>query len=225
MDLYLQPSYFMNFQHPAVQTFIQESTDPDSSIHQQMIDLYYAVRDGFRYDPYDINLSHTTMQASHIVQRSPRKGYCIEKSNLFAACCRAIGFPTRLGFANVRNHIGTEKLEEKMGTDELVFHGYTEVFVNGNWIKATPVFNRELCQKLGVEPLEFDGQSDSIFQEFDQKGGQFMEYLVYHGTFHDVPHDKFLLEMVRTYPKLFPGVNPQKDILPQIQKLKEHVSF
>ena len=54
-------------------------------------------------------------------------------------------------------------------------------------MKATPAFDRELCGRIGIPPLEFDGLSDSLFQACDPEGRQRMEYLNHRGTFADVP--------------------------------------
>lgn len=199
--LYLAPAFFINSGHPDIIDFAKKKTAGTTDLTKQAVLLYYAVRDGWRYNPYQINLKHEAMMASNFLQRD--SGYCVEKACLYAALTRAIGIPSRLGFANVKNHIGTEKLEEYIKTDVLVFHGYTELFLNGKWVKATSAFNKELCDKLGVPPLEFDGKEDSVFQEYDRKGGDFMEYLHDYGVFHDVPHDMFVLELQRYYPHLF----------------------
>ena len=70
-------------------------------------------------------------------------------------------------------------------------------------VKATPVFNKELCEKLGVQPLEFDGENDSIFQTSDKKGNPFMEYTHNYGTFSDVPLGRFKEALQTNYPHLF----------------------
>ena len=198
---YLLPAEFINSDSEDVKLFtkkhIGNSTDPI----EQATKLYYAVRDGFNYNPYDLDLSKGAMKASALLQRN--YGYCVEKACLLAACARVVGIPSRLGFARVRNHIATEKLEERLRTNVLVFHGFTELFLNGKWIKATPAFNKSLCVKLGVESLEFDGKEDSIFQSYNKKGSQFMEYLHDYGTFDDVPYDLFISELKSHYPHLF----------------------
>ena len=182
---YLSAGKYVNSDHPEVEEFAFEQTKREISAKGKVIALYYAVRDGFWYDPYRLDFSHEAMRASHLLGRD--HGYCVEKSSLFAASCRVLGIPSRLGFSRVRNHVGTEKLEEMLKTDVLVFHGYSEILLEGNWIKVTPVFNKELCEKLNVEPLEFDGESDAIFQSYDRKGGKFMEYLHDYGSFPDIP--------------------------------------
>jgi hypothetical protein len=85
----------------------------------------------------------------------------------------------------------------------LVFHACADIYLNGNWVKATPAFNVELCEHLGVQPMEFDGIHDSIFQQYDKKGEVFMEYLHDYGTFHDVPHDMFVMLLHKNYPHFF----------------------
>ena len=163
--------------------------------------LYYAVRDGFRYNPWEVSLQPGDFSASAMLSRDrERGGHCIDKANLLAACARVLGIPSRLHFANVRNHIGTEEFERKLGTDLLVFHGYVELHLNGGWVAATPAFNKELCTYLGVAPLEFDGQQDSIFQQYDAKGGSFMEYVHDYGHFAEIPFDLMIGEWRRFYP-------------------------
>ena len=77
-----------------------------------------------------------------------------------------------------------------------------DVFLNGKWVKATPAFNKELCKLVGVEPLEFDGSNDSIFQEYNSEGSDFMEYLEDYGSFEDVPLEFIEQNMKDNYPKL-----------------------
>jgi transglutaminase-like putative cysteine protease len=159
--------------------------------------LFLAVRDGFPYDPYKLDLRREALRASEIVQR-PR-AYCVEKAVLLAAALRALEIPSRLFFGNVRNHIGTGRLEAYLGTDVLAFHGCAEVYLQGRWLKITPAFNKELCQRLGVAPLEFHGDNEAVFQEFGGQGQRFMEYLQEHGSFADLPYELYLTELARHY--------------------------
>lgn len=200
-NAYLHSAFYIDSDAPSVQAFAQSHSDPQQSATANAIQLYHAVRDSFRYDPYHLDLRPDAMKASHLLTRD--SGYCGEKACLLAAAARAIGIPARLGFAIVRNHIGTERLEAYLKTDKLVFHGFTELFLDGQWVKATPAFNKELCEKLGVQPLEFDGKADSIFQEYDRQGGRFMEYLHDYGTFADLPRDMFISEIRKHYPHFF----------------------
>ena len=100
--------------------------------------------------------------------------------------------PARLGYADVRNHLTSKRLYDMMGTDLFVFHGYTDLWIDGQWLKATPAFNRSLCEKAGIRPLEFDGSADSVFHEFDVSGHRHMEYVHERGVYADLPREELL---------------------------------
>ncbi|MBV9393144.1 MAG: transglutaminase family protein [Methylobacteriaceae bacterium] len=196
--LYLDPADYVDSDHADVQryaTSILAAEDEPRAIARA---LYRAVRDDIRYDPYVDYHDPETFRASSVL--AARRGYCVGKASLYAALCRIAGIPARLGFADVKNHLATPKLIETMGTDLFAWHGYSEVYLHGEWLKATPTFNASLCEKLGVEPLDFDGRSDALLHPFDAGGRTFMAYVETHGTFHDVPVKFLVREMARLYP-------------------------
>jgi transglutaminase-like putative cysteine protease len=198
----LQATRFIDSDNPHIIEFAQQTTAHCSSDSEKAVALYYAVRDQIRYDPKNIDLNPDHIKASITLLRG--SGYCIEKSLVLAAAARALNIPARLGFANVRNHLATDKFIAALRTDVFVYHGYVSLFTAGKWTKATPAFNLSLCEKFGVAPLEYDAQSDSIFQEYDAKGERkYMEYLQYHGEFDDFPFDNFVQELRIHYPHFF----------------------
>lgn len=89
-----------------------------------------------------------------------------------------------------------------MGSDVFVWHGYTEVLVDGNPRKASPAFNDELCARFGVPPLEFDGSGDALLHAFDGSGRRHMEYLTDHGTFREVPLQQIVGALTSAYPSM-----------------------
>jgi len=117
------------------------------------------------------------------------RGYCVSKASLLCALGRACEVPSRVGFADVRNHLATRQLIEFMGSDLFVYHGFTEFYLGGKWVKATPAFNVELCKRHNVAPLEFNGREDSIFHTYNLKKKKFMEYVEDHGFYADIPVD------------------------------------
>ena len=202
MRRFLEPDSFVDSDHAAVIAYAREHTSPDASPLESAVRLYYAIRDGFRYNPWGVASAPEAFRASSILLRNRRRGgHCIDKAVVLAACARVVGVPSRLHFANVRNHIGTEELERKLGTDLLVFHGYVELHLEGRWVAATPAFNKELCDHLNVPPLEFDGRTDSIFQQYDREGGEFMEYVHDYGAYATIPYDLMCAEWDRYYPR------------------------
>jgi transglutaminase-like putative cysteine protease len=136
----------------------------------------------------------TTLASGH--------GYCVNKAGLMAAVCRAVGIPARVGYADVRNHMTTKRLSDLMGSDTFYYHGYTEVWLDGRWIKATPAFNKELTERFGLKPLDWDAASDSIYHPFDLGGRRHMEYLAYRGVFADIPFDEIRSAFRHYYPRM-----------------------
>jgi transglutaminase-like putative cysteine protease len=186
--------------HPAVIDWVRHVVGDTTGAQEQAVRLYYAVRDGFRYDPYRIDLSTRGMSASHVIECG--YGWCIPKAVLLAAACRVVGIAARVGLADVRNHLSTARLREKMGTDVFYRHGYTAIHLNGQWLKATPAFNIELCRKLRLQPREFDGTTDSIYHPFDLDGQRHMEYLALLGEHDDLPLDDLRTVFATHYPQL-----------------------
>lgn len=184
-------------QHPAVQAFAHAHATGNKP-SAQAVALYYAVRDGFRYDPYCVDLSAQGMRASTVLAQGV--GWCVTKAALLTAACRSVGIPARMGFADVRNHLSTQRMREMMRTDEFVWHGYSEIWLDGAWRKATPAFNIELCNRFGLLPLEFNGIDDSIYHPFDSKGQRHMEYLRDHGSFDDIPLERLRADFAKYYP-------------------------
>jgi transglutaminase-like putative cysteine protease len=184
-------------QHPEVVAFVARHGVGDTP-RDKAVSLYYAVRDSFRYDPYRTDLRPQGMRASQVIVNG--YGWCVPKAALLAAVCRAAGIPARLGFADVRNHLSTERMRQTMTTDEFIWHGYTDIWLDGAWRKATPAFNVQLCERFGLLPLEFDGVNDSIYHPFDKSGNRHMEYLRQRGAFVEMP----LAQIMETFRKVYP---------------------
>lgn len=194
----LAPGAVVDSDHPAVTEFAA-AHDPGGDARTRAIALYYAVRDGFRYDPYRIDLSTEGMKASTVLANG--YGWCVPKAALLAAACRAVGLPARVGFADVRNHLSTARMREAIGSDLYIWHGYTDIGVDGRWYKATPAFNIELCDRFGLLPLDFDGHTDSIYHPYDRSGQRHMEYVHHRGSFADVPLARIRADFEQAYPR------------------------
>ncbi len=207
-DLFLCSTPTIDCDSEAVKEFVAENSSANSGDLDRVISLYYAVRDQIRYDPYTISRDLSDYSASHTLKTG--RGWCVPKAILYAACCRAIGIPARLGYADIRNHLSTENLRRLMRTDVFYWHGYTSVYLHRTWVKATPAFNIELCEKFRLQPLEFNGLEDSIYHPFDLDGQKHMEYLNDHGEFADLPLAKIMSDFARFYPN-FSGLPEQGD--------------
>jgi transglutaminase-like putative cysteine protease len=200
LEAYLGAEEFINSDDRGVQAFAEKSTAGASNPLSRAVKLYYAVRDEIFYDPYYSGEDRAYFRASDCLR--VKRGFCIPKAALLAASARFVGIPARVGFADVRNHLATKRLLELVGSDLFIWHSYTELYLEGRWVKATPAFNLSLCQRFGVHPLEFDGHHDSLFHEFDQGGRRHMEYVRDRGTYPDVPYDEIIADFKKYYPRL-----------------------
>ena len=201
MQASLSPARFIDSDHPLVIDFAERWRGASRDPREQAVNLYRAVRDEIRYNPYVFSADHDTLKASHALAAG--ESYCVPKALLLAACARHCGIPARIGLADVRNHLSTPRLIEMLRSEVFAMHGYTELFLEGRWVKATPAFNLALCRMFKVAPLEFDGRTDSVFHPFNAKGERYMEYLVDHGQFDDLPVELFFAHLRQCYPHLF----------------------
>ncbi|CAH0353227.1 transglutaminase family protein [Aquabacterium sp. CECT 9606] len=195
----LAPTPLIDSDHPDVLAFAERHAK-GANDRERAIALYYAVRDGFKYDPYRIDLSSDGMRASRVIKLGV--GWCVTKATLLAAASRAARIPARLGYSDVRNHLSTERMRQTMKTDLFVWHGYAEIWLEGAWVKTTPAFNIELCERFGLLPLDWDGHADSLYHPFDREGNRHMEYVRQHGSFDDVPLAEISAAITSTYPDL-----------------------
>jgi transglutaminase-like putative cysteine protease len=200
MNEYLAPGRYIDSSHPAVQEFSKQNLKGETE-RERAVSLYYAVRDKIRYNPFLDFSDKEVFRASAVLEAG--QGFCVGKASLLAACARAAGIEARVGFADVKNHLTTPRLVETMGSDLFVYHGYTELRIDGKWVKATPAFNLALCTRFRVKPLEFDGREDSIFHPFDQDERRHMEYLRDRGVYADVPVVEIQQAFREAYPKFY----------------------
>ncbi len=200
LELYLRPTSYIDSDAANVAAFAARVVGDLRDPIARATALYRVVRDDIVYTPYCDFRSRETYRASACLARG--SGFCVAKSALLAASARAAGIPARVGFADVRNHLASPRLRRVMGTDVFYYHGYAELHLDGAWVKATPVFDRRLCDRFQVPPLEFDGRHDSLFQPYDPSGRRHMEYVRDRGPSADVPAEAIIATFERYYPDM-----------------------
>jgi transglutaminase-like putative cysteine protease len=196
-SIYLAPTEIIDSNHPRIKEYAKERVGGSNDPVELAVELYLAVRDEIRYDPYSPFHLPEHYRASSILERG--RSFCVPKVSLLCALARACDIPSRVGFATVKNHLATKQLIEFLGSNVFVYHGFVELHLEGKWVKTTPAFNRELCEKHRVEPLEFNGREDSLFHPFNQENKKYMEYVEYHGTYSDIPVDTIVTAWKKTY--------------------------
>jgi transglutaminase-like putative cysteine protease len=197
---HLEATAFIDAGDPVMRAFAQRAVDGAGDGRERTRRLFAAVRDEIRYDPYSISADPSGYIASNVIERGV--AYCIPKAVTLTAAARSLGIPARLGFSDVRNHLQSERLAALMGTDLFVFHGYSELYLDGAWRKATPAFNAELCARFGVPPIEFDGSEDALLHAFSGDGSRHMEYVSDRGSYSDLPLDAIIETLTSSYPDL-----------------------
>ena len=195
--VYLQPTAMIDSDHPSIVTYAEQTVVGSTYPIEQAVKLYLAVRDSIVYDPYSPFHLPEHYRASTVLERG--RSFCVPKVSLLCALSRARSIPSRVGFATVKNHIATKKLIEFLGSDIFVYHGFVELHLEGKWVKATPAFNKELCERHKVPPMEFNGREDSLFHSYNQENQKYMEYLEYHGTYADIPVQAIVTAWERAY--------------------------
>jgi len=197
VDPLLSPTWFIDSDHPDVIEFAERAAGDATDPRDVTVRLFYAVRDGFRYDPYNVDYAPEAFRASAVVGASTN--WCVPKSVLLTAAARSRGIPARLGFADVRNHLTSEKLKAQMSSDVFAWHGYSEILLDDGWHKLSTAFNIELCERFGVKTLDFDGTGDALMHPYDQTGRRHMEYIRQRGSYDDLP----LAEIMATFAEVY----------------------
>lgn len=161
---HLSATDLFDLEHPSLQRFVAAATTGADTDTARVVALYYAVRDKIHYEVFGTDLSDHGLRASSTADNGT--GFCLHKSILFVAGCRAVGVPARVVSGRVRNHLSSPELHDLVG-GEIFLHWLTEVYLHGRWVKATPVFGALMCRLYGIAPLEFDATTDSVHQPHD----------------------------------------------------------
>ena len=199
---YLKPTRYINSDHEAIRSLVADIDVAGVSAVDAAVKLFYWVRNEIRYNPFAPMLAPDDYAATTILGRG--FGYCVQKAVLLAALSRCAGIPCRLCFADIRSHIVPGDLLKLMGTNLFTYHGYDEFFLDGKWVKATPAFDPDMCEKNGFIPVEFDGRSDAVLHATDRTGRKHIEYVRRIGCYADVPFD----DLIQAFEKVYIRNNP-----------------
>jgi transglutaminase-like putative cysteine protease len=203
LEQYLLPTYYIDSDSETVTQLVDSIGKGLSDESDKAKAIFYWVRDKILYDVHSFSPDKSQYKASAIIKNGA--GWCVPKACLLAALSRAMGIPSRLHFADIRNYQITDKLLEEMGTNIFYFHGYTELYLNNNWIKVTPAFNKELCEKFSHKTVEFDGVHDALLPTETISGEKHVEYLNDRGVYLDLPFE----EMLAVFAELYASDTPE----------------
>lgn len=198
METYLRSTYFLDLDSKTVRELAQSLTSTERTDTDNAVSLFYWVRDKIQYDVYNVSHDPADFKASAVIKK--KSGWCVPKAVVLAALVRAAGIPSRLHFADIQNFQITDKTREMLKTDIFYYHGYTEIYLDKKWMKATPAFNIELCEKMGHKVVAFDGVSHGMLPAMTHDGKKHIEYLNDRGVSADLPLDEMFLFFQEKYP-------------------------
>jgi len=197
IERYLRSSPTIDSDNDSIKQKAVALTKSEQTAADKAKRLFYWVRDIIKYNPLVPLEIFEDYRASKTLKRG--EGFCVEKAAVLAALARAVGIPARLHLADIRNHLVSDRLREVMGTNLFSYHGYTELYISGKWIKATPAFDLKMCQANRIVPVEFDGKNDAIFHSHNLDGQLHIEYVADHGCRVDVPVDEIIAAWEQHY--------------------------
>ena len=185
LKIYLRPTDVIDSDNPSVIEYALKSGGRAQDDISRACALFTAVRDEIEYNPRAPFYRKSHYRASNVLKG--KNGYCVSKACLLCAAGRSLGIPSRLGFADIRNHGATHDIVDLLGSNIFTFHGFVEFFLNDHWVKATPAFDRPVYGKHNIPLVTFNGLEDAIFPSHDLNGNVYVEYIKYHGSFDDLP--------------------------------------
>ncbi len=194
---YLEPSFGIDSGAPEIISLSSKLTAGCSKDSEAAARLFSFTRDSFRYNPFAPFSKIEDFLGTALLKRG--HGFCTQKSALLISLCRAAGIPARFRFADLVNHNLPGRLGQVLGTNKMIYHTYAEMFIGGRWLKATPSFEKGLCEKMGWRLCHFDGSGDAILSPTDLEGRPHIEYVLDRGTAPSLPLDDMLATWLKEY--------------------------
>jgi transglutaminase-like putative cysteine protease len=182
---YLDHTFFIDCNHLSVKDKSRELTANIEDAKGKATRLFYFVKDEIRYNIFALRSTDACFKASHVL--AVKEGYCVQKAVLLVALARAAGIPARLRFAEIRSHLTAPEIVAQRGTNIFLYHGLTDLQINGRWVKVTPTYDIEYCKKMSIAPTSFDGERDAMLPAFTEDGRPNVEYIEDRGSFADLP--------------------------------------
>ena len=187
MAMFMRPTFTIESEQETIVNCARNVTSDCRTESEKIKRLFYFVRDSIRYNIFMISVFEEDFKASRVLEWG--KGYCVQKAVLLCALARAVGVPSRLVLARIRNHRVPPALRARLGRNEFPGHGYNQFYIDDRWVSAAATFDAALCARIGVPVVEFDGYKDATLPAKGLDGEPYIEYLEQYGYFADLPLD------------------------------------
>ncbi|WP_051296148.1 transglutaminase-like domain-containing protein [Eisenibacter elegans] len=206
---YLRSTDYLDSNHPEVRAFAEGVVSGLHDEAEKAVELYYAVRDGFKFDLKDISLRMDDFKASALLTKG--QGSAVEKNNLLVAAYRSVGLPARLGYVNFRNPWATHALGGVLRSEVMAFHPSTQVFLGDHWVTLYPSFDAVTAQQYQLRQVPF-GMDDTYALQDLPADQQQVEILAQFHPFVDFPHNLFVQTLKEHYAHLFSIVQADDEV-------------
>ena len=160
---YLEPTPFIDSDHPDVVARARELTRGCTTDKEKLERIYNYVRDL----PYDIlaafrDLARGKRKASDVLEAG--HAFCMGKASSFVALCRASGIPARIGFQQLHcpdKPFMSEEVRRLWGDRTLPWHSLGEARLGGKWLKLDATIDAPTAVAKGRPyTQQFDGEHD-----------------------------------------------------------------
>lgn len=195
LDVCLRATPTIDSDHIKIIETAQQVTYGSDDNMERAVRLFYFVRDSIKYNVYMISVFEDDFKASRVLGWG--KGYCVQKAVLLTALARAVGIPSRLVFAKIKNHRLPPHVFDFTGTDTFPRHGYNQFFLNRKWVNAAATFDRKLCENNSLPAVEFNGKEDAVLPNRDLQGRPYITYLEKFSPTADLPFEWIVQKVSR----------------------------
>lgn len=149
-NVFLLPSEDIIIDNPKISSLVNKLTSGAPSQREKAIRIHEYVRDSILF-----GFSNGFYKESSVEVLESKIGFCNTKSTLFVALLRAAKIPARQVFVDINAQILRGLLSP--GT-EYVDHSYTEVFLDGRWLKTDSYVVDTKLFKNSIKLLKEEGK-------------------------------------------------------------------
>jgi len=159
---FLKETKYCDFEHPAIQQLAQKLTDKCDNPKEKAVSLFYWVRDNIYY-----RVGFWNRKASETL--AERSGTCTNNANLLVALLRASNIPAGYSVIRVNGQeffgpVILPTFKKRISKNPL--HIYTQVWLNGKWIKCDPSIDMYFSEKTSYfnpqsKLVDWDGENNT----------------------------------------------------------------
>ena len=195
-ERFLAETTFIDKSHPSIVACVASLDLDGLPAAEKARRIFRFVRDEIRYE-FMAKFTRAEYVASNVL--SEGKGFCVQKAVLLAALARRAGVPTALVLCDMRDHTLSPKLVAAIGTNVMHHHGLSALHLEGEWLRVDASLTPAVLEKKRTPVVTFDGEHDALLSPTTLEGTPHVDYLVFHGTYDDLPFEPMIAAFASAY--------------------------